>query len=76
VNSYVRCTITTSDYCYFIGSFPSSEFPWVFLVERFLVTCARETLINEWDDRWTMISEGAHSLGWEVERKRDGGKSR
>jgi hypothetical protein len=39
----------------------SLEFP----VERFLVTCARETLINEWDTRWTESSEGVHSLGWE-----------
>jgi hypothetical protein len=38
----------------------SLEFP----VERFLVTCARETLINEWDARWTESSEGVHSLGW------------
>jgi hypothetical protein len=38
----------------------SLEFP----AERFLVTCARETLINEWDARGTEISEGVHSLGW------------
>jgi hypothetical protein len=31
---------------------------------RFLVTYARETLINEWDTRWTERSEGVHSLGW------------
>jgi hypothetical protein len=35
--------------------FPSSEI---------LVTYARETLINEWDARWTKSSEGVHSLGW------------
>jgi hypothetical protein len=38
----------------------SLEFP----VVRFLVTYARETLINEWDARWTESSEGVHSLGW------------
>jgi hypothetical protein len=39
----------------------SFEFP----AERFLVTYAREILINEWDARGTDISEGVHSLGWE-----------
>jgi hypothetical protein len=39
----------------------SLEFP----AERFLATCARETLINEWDALWTESSEGVHSLGWE-----------
>jgi hypothetical protein len=29
-----------------------------------MVTCARETLINEWDGRGTKSSEGVHSLGW------------
>jgi hypothetical protein len=38
----------------------SLEFP----AERFLVTCAIDTLINEWDARGTKISEGVHSLGW------------
>jgi hypothetical protein len=38
----------------------SLEFP----TEIFLVTYARETLINEWDDRGTEINEGVHSLGW------------
>jgi hypothetical protein len=33
-----------------------------FLAKRFLVTCARETLINEWDARGTESSEGVHSL--------------
>jgi hypothetical protein len=37
----------------------SLEFP----IERFLVTCARETLINGWDARWTESNEGVHSLG-------------
>jgi hypothetical protein len=32
---------------YFTSSFPSSE-SLEFPVVRFLVTCARETLINEW----------------------------
>jgi hypothetical protein len=35
-----------------------------FLAERFLVTYARETLINEWDARWTKSNEGVHSFGW------------
>jgi hypothetical protein len=30
----------------------------------FSVTYARETMINEWDARWTEISEGVHYLGW------------
>jgi hypothetical protein len=38
----------------------SLEFP----AQRFLATCAKETLINEWDDQGTEISEGVHSLGW------------
>jgi hypothetical protein len=40
----------------------SLEFP----IVRFLVTCARETLINEWDGpNGLRASEGVHSLGWE-----------
>jgi hypothetical protein len=38
----------------------SLEFP----TERFLVTCARETLINEWDARGIEISEEVYSMGW------------
>jgi hypothetical protein len=38
----------------------SLEFP----IEIFLVTYARETLINEWDAKWTKRSEEVHSLGW------------
>jgi hypothetical protein len=38
----------------------SLEFPIVI----FLVTYARETLINEWDAQWNESSEGVHSLGW------------
>jgi hypothetical protein len=38
----------------------SLEFP----TERFLATCARETMINEWDTRGTEIGEGVQSLGW------------
>jgi hypothetical protein len=47
----------------------SLEFP----AERFMVTYARETLINEWDARGTKRSEGVHSFGWvgqEEERRR------
>jgi hypothetical protein len=40
---------------------------------RFLVTCAKETLINEWDVHWTKNNEGVHSFGWHVKRKRAGG---
>jgi hypothetical protein len=36
-----------------------------FLVEKFLATYARETLINEWDTQGIEINEGVHSLGWE-----------
>jgi hypothetical protein len=36
-----------------------------FLVERFLVTYAIETLINKWDAQWIERSEGVHSLGLE-----------
>jgi hypothetical protein len=32
--------------------------------ERFMVTCAREIPINEWDTRGNNINEGVHSLGW------------
>jgi hypothetical protein len=38
----------------------SLEFP----AKRFLATCARETLINEWNAQVIEISEGVHSLGW------------
>jgi hypothetical protein len=37
------------------------EFP----LERFSVTYAKETMINEWDARGIEINEGVHSLGWE-----------
>ena len=40
-----------------------------FIVEIFLVTYARETLINEWDARGTEINEGVHSLGWESQEE-------
>jgi len=36
------------------------EFP----TERFLVSCAKETLINEWDAWGTESSEMVHSLCW------------
>ena len=36
-----------------------------FIVEIFLVTYARETLINEWDSWGMDISEGVNSLGLE-----------
>jgi hypothetical protein len=45
----VSCTKTTSVCCWFVGSFPSSESSLEFPAERFLVTCARETPVNEWD---------------------------
>jgi hypothetical protein len=35
-----------------------------FLAERFLATCYREALINEWVTQGTENSEGVHSLGW------------
>jgi hypothetical protein len=35
-----------------------------FLADKLLVTCARETLINEWDAQGTKISEWFHSLGY------------
>jgi len=38
----------------------SLEFP----IEILLVTYSRETLINEWDTKWTKSSDGVHSLGW------------
>jgi hypothetical protein len=40
-----------------------------FQVERFLLVCARETLINKWDARGTDISEGVHSLGWTSQKE-------
>jgi hypothetical protein len=63
VNSYVSCIVTTSVCCGLLIVFlatTSLEFP----TERFLITCARETLINEWDARGTKINEKVHSLGW------------
>jgi hypothetical protein len=45
VNFCGSCIVTTSASCCFPGSFSGSEFP----TERFMVTCAREALINEWD---------------------------
>jgi hypothetical protein len=44
----------------------SLEFP----VVRFLVPCAKETLINEWDSQWIESTEEVHSLGW-VGQKED-----
>jgi hypothetical protein len=34
-----------------------------------MVTCARETLLNEWDARGAESSEGVHSLGWVVQEE-------
>jgi hypothetical protein len=48
----------------------SLEFP----AKRFLVTCARETLINEWDTQGIEISEGVHSLGWTGQEEESWGK--
>jgi len=63
LNSCVSFIITTSVCCCLLVVFlavRSLEFP----IEIFLVTCARETVINEWDVWWTKRSEGVHSLGW------------
>jgi hypothetical protein len=49
----------------------SLEFP----TERFLVTCARETLINEWDAEGLRSVKGYIPWVGQVERKRVGGKS-
>jgi hypothetical protein len=40
-----------------------------FLDERFIATCSKGTLINEWDAQWTEISEGVHSLGWVCQKE-------
>jgi hypothetical protein len=48
VNPCVSCIVTSSVFLLLLVVFlevSSFEFP----VERFLVTCVRETLINEWD---------------------------
>jgi hypothetical protein len=50
----------------------SLEFP----VERFLVTCARETLINEWDADGLRAVKGYIPWVGQVKRKRAGGNSR
>jgi hypothetical protein len=49
----------------------SLEFP----VERFLVTCARETLINEWDTDGLRAVKGYIPWVGQVKRKRVGGNS-
>jgi hypothetical protein len=49
----------------------SLEFP----AERFLVTCARETLINEWDAQGLRSVKGYIPWVGKVKRKRAGGKS-
>jgi hypothetical protein len=49
----------------------SLEFP----VEIFLVTYARETLINEWDAQWIESGEGVHSLGWASQEEESCGNS-
>jgi hypothetical protein len=36
-----------------------------FPAERFLTTCSRDTLINEWDALWNESSDRVYSLGWE-----------
>jgi hypothetical protein len=65
--SELMCEFHCSRKCLllFVGSFLAVS-SLEFLVEILLVTCARETLINEWDAQGTEISEGVHSLGWEV----------
>jgi hypothetical protein len=73
VKSSVSFTKTTSVCCCLLVIFlvaGSLEFP----SEIFLATYARETLIKKWYTRGTDISEGVHSLGWQVKRKRVGGK--
>jgi hypothetical protein len=54
-----RTKTTSVPWCFFlvVGSL---EFP----AERFLATCARETLINEWNAQGIEIIEWVHSLGW------------
>jgi hypothetical protein len=47
----------------------SLEFP----TERFLVTCARETLINEWDADGLRAVKGYIPWVGQVKRKRVGG---
>jgi hypothetical protein len=76
MNSYGSFTVTTSVCCCLLVFFlavSSLEFP----VERFLVTYARETLINECDARWTERNEGTY-ISWVgyVNRKRAGGNPR
>jgi hypothetical protein len=64
VNSFVSCIATTTVFCCLfvvLLAVSSLEFP----TEIFLVTCARETLINKWDALGTKIIEGVHSLDWE-----------
>jgi hypothetical protein len=46
---------------YFFLATSSLEFP----NEIFMVTCSRETLINEWDAQGIDIHERVHSLGRE-----------
>jgi hypothetical protein len=47
----------------FVGGFPGSKFL-EFPYKRFLVTSAKETLINELNIQGNEISEGVHSFGW------------
>jgi hypothetical protein len=49
----------------------SLDFP----VERFLVTYARETLINEWDTQYTERVKGYIPQDGKVKRKRARGNS-
>jgi hypothetical protein len=59
----VSCTKTTSVcWCLLVVFLEASSLE--FLVEIFLATCSRETIINEWDGQGTKINEGVHSLGW------------
>jgi hypothetical protein len=60
VNSCVSFLITTSVCCCLLVVFLAAS-SLEFLVERFMVTYARETLINDWDTRGTDIIEWVHS---------------
>jgi hypothetical protein len=76
VNSCVSCTrlsgLKSALLCelhkvvagYFTDIFPSSE-SLEFPVVRFLVTCARETLINKWNIPWVILDKWmVHPLGY------------
>jgi hypothetical protein len=69
--SYTKTSVVVGLLIVFLAT-SSLKFP----TKIFLVTCARETLINEWDVQVTDINEGAHSFCWTSQEEESWWKTR